>query len=181
MHTVLLLFSSLAGLTFWRLQQGIVTIHLVCRRSSSLVEIVADADRDVLLRFSDGTEVRLAVSMDLTAALQELQALGVATKPSKSLWGFGSAVTPAGKSAYNASVLDLHHLWIDAAQDFPFFPVILNGIMTVCLTWHESKYFPRIGDMSQLHQLHGSLQFQPHKSIVCVVQGTHSMQTTGWG
>ena len=69
---------------------------VVCRRSSRLVEIVADADRHVLLRFGDGTEVRLAVSMDLTAALQELQAVGVATKPSKSMWRFGSAVTPAG-------------------------------------------------------------------------------------
>ena len=80
---------------------------MVCRRSSRLVEIVADADRHVLLRFGDGTEVRLAMSMDLTAALQELQAVGVATKPSKSFWQweFGSAVTPAGKSAYTASAL----------------------------------------------------------------------------
>ena len=69
---------------------------MVCRRSSRLVEIVADADRHVLLRFGDGTEVRLVVSMDLTAALQELQAVGGATKPSKSMWRFGSAVAPAG-------------------------------------------------------------------------------------
>ena len=71
---------------------------MMCRRSSRLVEIVADADRQVLLRFSGGIEIRLAVSMDLTAALQELQALGVATKPSRSLWRLGSTVTPAGKS-----------------------------------------------------------------------------------
>lgn len=69
---------------------------VVCRRSSRLVEIVADADRHVLLRFSDGDELRLALTMDMTAALQELQAVGVATKPSKSLWRLGSSATPAG-------------------------------------------------------------------------------------
>ena len=63
-----------------------------------MVEIVADADRHVLLRFSDATEIRLDVSMNLTAALQELQTLGVATKPSNSLWRFGSTIVPAGKS-----------------------------------------------------------------------------------
>ena len=67
---------------------------------------MADADRDVLLRFSDNSEFRLAVSMDLTEALQELQALGVATKPSRSLWRLGSTVTPPGKSAHTALVYD---------------------------------------------------------------------------
>lgn len=61
-----------------------------------MVEIVADANRHVLLRFSDGDETRLAMSLDMAAALQELQAVGVATKPSKSLWPFGSTATPAG-------------------------------------------------------------------------------------
>ena len=82
----------------------------MCRRSSKLVEIVADADRHVLLRFSDGAEVRLEVSMDMTAALKELQALGVATKPSKSLWRLGSTATPAGNSAYSlcSAIIALH-------------------------------------------------------------------------
>ena len=61
LHTVHLLCWSLADLKLWRLQLGISTIHAVCRRLSSLVEIVADADRNVLLRFGDGTEGRLAV------------------------------------------------------------------------------------------------------------------------
>lgn len=67
-----------------------------------MVEIVADADRDVLLRFSDGIEGKLAVSMDMAAALQELQAVGVASKPSKSLWQhLSSTVSPAGITSCN--------------------------------------------------------------------------------
>ena len=83
---------------------------MICRRSSRLVEIVADADRHVLLRFSDGVEVSMEVSMDMTAALQELQALGVATKPSKSLWRLGSTATPAGNSAYTlcSAIIAVH-------------------------------------------------------------------------
>ena len=80
---------------------------VVCRRSGRLVEIVADADRHVLLRFSDGDETRLAVSLDMTAALQELQAVGIATKPSKSLWPFGSIATPAGKFRSRCSCLPM--------------------------------------------------------------------------
>ena len=57
-----------------------------CRRSTKLVEIVADADRDVIVRFSDGTEECLPVCMDMTAAVQELQKIGISTPPNKSLW-----------------------------------------------------------------------------------------------
>ena len=51
------------------------------RRPTNLVEIVADADRDVIVRFSDGTEECLPVRMDMTAALQELQQSGNSTPP----------------------------------------------------------------------------------------------------
>ncbi|DBB11153.1 TPA: hypothetical protein ACH3X3_006609 [Trebouxia sp. C0006] len=44
------------------------------RRRSKLVVIVADADRDVIIRLSDGFEEQLHVRMDMTAAVKELQA-----------------------------------------------------------------------------------------------------------
>lgn len=73
---------------------------VVCSRSSKLVEIVGDADRHVLLRFSDGTEDQLLVSMDMTEAVQELQAVGVSTKPRTSLWtNLTATILPAGNSA----------------------------------------------------------------------------------
>lgn len=74
---------------------------MVCSRSSKLVEIVGDADRHVLLRFSDGTEDQLPVSMDMTEAVQELQAMGVSTKPKRVLWkNLTATIIPAGKSVW---------------------------------------------------------------------------------
>ncbi len=50
------------------------------------MEIVADVDRRVIIRFSDGSEEQLPICVDIKAAVQELQAVGVATPPSRSLW-----------------------------------------------------------------------------------------------
>jgi len=56
------------------------------RRRSKLVEIVADADRDVIIRLSDGFEEQLHVRMDMTAAVKELQAACGSKAPTRSLW-----------------------------------------------------------------------------------------------
>jgi len=56
------------------------------RRRSKLVEIVADADRDVIIRLSDGFEEQLHVRMDMTAAVKELQAACSSKAPTRSLW-----------------------------------------------------------------------------------------------
>ncbi|KAL3141866.1 hypothetical protein ABBQ32_004530 [Trebouxia sp. C0010 RCD-2024] len=79
---------------------GYAVAHSFRQRSSKLVEIVGDADRHVLLRFSDGTEDELPVSMDMTQAVQELQAVGVSTKPKSVLWkNLRATIIPAGNSA----------------------------------------------------------------------------------
>ena len=52
------------------------------RESGRLVEVVADADRPLLVRFSDGTESKLAVTMDIAAAVRRLSS----AMPNSSLW-----------------------------------------------------------------------------------------------
>ena len=49
-----------------------------------MVEIVADADRPILARFSNGTESKLAASMDIAAAVKKLSSVSIA--PDTALW-----------------------------------------------------------------------------------------------
>ena len=73
-----------------------ITEALVCRTFGRLVEIVADADREILLRYGHGTESQTGVIMNLTEAVQELQAVAAST-PNRSLWQhLASTIVPKG-------------------------------------------------------------------------------------
>ena len=68
------------------------------------MEIVADAGRFVLLRFSDGIETRLPVVMDMTVALEELQTVGVSSKPKKSFWQHLASVEAPLGATYRSPI-----------------------------------------------------------------------------
>ena len=65
----------------WPMNKKSALVHIVIRKCPGSqmeptdgVEIMGDADRDVIIRLSDGIEEELHVRMDMTAAMKELQA-----------------------------------------------------------------------------------------------------------
>lgn len=172
---------------------------VLCRRSSKLVEIVADADRHVLLRFSDGTESRLQVSMDMREAVQELQALGVSTKPRKSFWRHLASTAVSEGNCLLTKRLPVffgkcpdwcqssaEHHFQDKVSCLPsclqvlsVMQVLHGNNMTCSLTRHQSNLLTRASAFAVRQGLHATQGLRQSLGLSCAGDPFHADNRMG--